>query len=278
MRFFSTAILIFLVVNVTAQELYPFTEPASNMPSKSMSLKMGAMYGKGIDDNRIEQRYTPEVMFGLSKKWMVHGAITFSNMYEKSLYYESARIYAKYRFLSNDDVHKHFRMAAFATAAYSRNQLQHNELNLMGDHSGVQAGIIATQLWNKLAVSATISETEVFDWKRANEDWSKQYAFEALNYSLSAGYLVFPLEYKDYDQTNLNIYAELLGGRNLDWKYEKQFLDLATSMQLIFKSTSKLNLGYRFQLKSDIYRNMKNSWMITYERIFLNALKKRSFK
>jgi len=99
-----------------------------------------------------------------------------------------------------------------------------------------------------------------------------------LNYSLSAGYLVFPLEYKDYDQTNLNIYAELLGGRNLDWKYEKQFLDLATAIQLIFKSTSKLNLGYRFQLKSDIYRNMKNSWMISYERIFLNALKKRSSK
>jgi len=46
-------------------------------------------------------------------------------------------------------------------------------------------------------------------------------------------------------------------------------------MQLIFNSTSKLNLGYRFQLKSDIYRNMKNCWMISYEHIFLNALKKK---
>jgi hypothetical protein len=88
----------------------------------------------------------------------------------------------------------------------------------------------------------------------------------------------FTMEYKDYNQTNLNIYAELLGGQNLDWEYEKYYLDLAPSVQLIFKSTSKLNLGYRFQLKSDIYRNMKSSWMISYEYIFLNALKKKPAK
>ena len=87
---------------------------------------------------------------------------------------------------------------------------------------------------------------------------------------------MFPVEYKDYNQTNLNIYTELLGGRNLDWEYEKYFLDLAPSIQLIFKSTSKLNFGYRFQLASDIYRNMKNSWMISYEHILLNSLSKKN--
>ena len=276
MRKFLPAFLILATLNTTGQELFPYTEPASNMPAKSMSLKMGAMLGKGVHGNGIDQRYTPEVMFGLSKKWMVHAAFTFSNMYESFYYYESARVYAKYRFLSNDDVHKHFRMAAFATAAYSRNHLQHNELNLMGDHSGIQAGLIATQLWNKLAVSGTASIVEVLDEKR--NDKPQEYAFQSLNYSLSAGYLVLPREYTDYNQTNLNIYAELLGGQNLDWEYEKYYLDLAPSLQLIFKSTSKLNLGYRFQLKSDIYRNMKNSWMLSYEYIFLNALKKRSSK
>ena len=275
MRIFPTAILLLVIINSTAQELYPFTEPASNMPAKSMSLKMAGMFGRGVHGGGLEQRYSPEIMFGLSKRWMVHGGITFSNMYGNSLYYESARLYAKYRFLSVDDVHKHFRMAAFVMGAYSRNNLQHNELNLMGDHSGVQVGIIATQLWNKLAISATISETEVFDWKRGVESLPQQYAFQALNYSLSAGLLVLPLVYKDYNQTNINVYAELLGGRNLDWKYEKYFLDLAPSIQLIFKSTSKLNVGYRFQLKSDIYRNMEKYWMVSYEYIFLNVLKKK---
>ncbi|HJS56453.1 MAG TPA: hypothetical protein VJ765_17995, partial [Chitinophagaceae bacterium] len=269
MKFFLSAVSLAISVVVNAQELFPFTEPASNMPAKSMAGKLAAMYGKGMHGGGIGQRYSPEIMFGLSKKWMIHGALTFSNMYETFFYYESARIYAKYRFLSNDDVHKHFRMAAFATAAYSRNHLQHNELNLMGDHSGIQTGLIATQLWNKLAVSGTASLIEVFDEKR--NDKPQEYTFESLNYSLSAGYLVLPREYKDYNQTNLNIYAELLGGQNLDWEYEKYFIDLAPSLQLIFKSTSKLNLGYRFQLKSDIYRNMKNYWMISYEYIFLNA-------
>jgi len=275
MKFFLLLILFVTAAISNAQELYPYTEPASNMPARSMSVKLSGMFGKGVHGNRLEQRYSPEVMFGISKKWMLHAGFTFSNMYERFYYYESARIYAKYRFLSMDEVHKHFRMAAFATAAYSRNRLQHNELNLMGDHSGVQVGVIATQLWNKLAVSGTASLVEVFDKKRNDKTVPQQYAFESLNYSLSAGFLVLPVDYKDYKQTNLNIYAELLGGRNLDWKYEKYYLDLAPAIQLIFNSTSKLNVGYRFQLKSDIYRNMKNSWMVSYEHIFLNALKKK---
>ena len=276
MKRFLPAFLVLIGFTTTAQELFPYTEPASNMPAKSMSLKMSAMMGQGVHGDKLDQRYSPEVMLGISKKWMLHAGLTLSNMYESFFYYESARVYAKYRFLSNDDVHKHFRMAAFATAAYSRNHLQHNELNLMGDHSGVQAGLIATQLWNKLALSGTASLVELLDEKR--NDKPQEYAFQSLNYSLSAGYLVLPRVYKDYNQTNLNIYAELLGGQNLDWEYEKYYLDLAPSIQLIFKSTSKLNFGYRFQLKSDIYRNMKNSWMISYEYIFLNALKKKSSK
>ena len=276
MKFFLLVILLLSAAASDAQELFPYTEPASNMPAKSMSLKLGAMYGKGPHSNRLLQRYTPEVMFGISKKWMVHTSLTFSDMHEPYFYYESAKLYAKYRFLSNDGIHKHFRMAAFAAASYSRNHLDHNELNLYGDHTGVQAGLVATQLWNKLAVSGTASIIEVFDEKRNDKLLPQQYAFESLNYSLSAGYLVLPRNYTDYNQTNLNVYAELLGGRNLDWEYEKYYLALAPSIQLIFKSTSKLNVGYRFQLKSDIYRLMKNSWMISYEHTFLDALRKKT--
>lgn len=278
MRKFSTIVFLFLFIRSGAQELYPFSEPASNMPSKSLSLKLGAMYGKGPHSDRILQRYTPELMFGFSKKWMVHTSLSFSDMHKSNFYFESARIYAKYRFLSLDDVHKHFRMAAFGAAAYSRNHLDHNEINLWGDQSGVQAGIIATQLWNKLAVSATASVTELLDEERGKETVVPEYAFESFNYSLSAGYLLLPVNYTSYKQTNLNLYVELLGSRNLDFDLEKYFVDLAPSFQLIFNSTSKLNVGYRFQLKSDIYRLMKNSVMISYEYIFLNALKKKRRK
>lgn len=273
-------LLTVLVLNkgVKAQELYPFSEPASNMPANSVALKLGSMLGKGAHSNRILQRYSPELQLGINKNLMIHGTITVSDMHEEKFIFESARIYTKYRFLSLDEVHKHFRMAAFIQGAYSRNHLDHNELNLNGDQSGIQAGVIATQLWNKLAVSATVSIVELLDNERWEKSVPQQYAYEALNYSLSAGYLVLPVEYKNYNQTNLNLYLELLGSRNLDWRYEKQYIDLAPSVQFIFKSTSKLNIGYRFQINSDIYRLMDNSFMLSYEYLFLNALKKKNKK
>jgi hypothetical protein len=37
----------------------------------------------------------------------------------------------------------------------------YDELSLEGDQSGVQAGLIATQLLHKLAISATVSGTQI---------------------------------------------------------------------------------------------------------------------
>lgn len=261
-----------------AQELYPFTEPASNMPSHSLSTKLGAMYEREKHTDKLVQRYSPELMLGLSKKWMVHAAATLSDMHGKRFGGESVRLYAKYRFLSNDDVHKHFRMAVFALGSYSRNRPEYNELNVAGDQSGMQAGVIATQLINKLAVSGTASFTEIVDKKRWAKETENAFAWQAINYSLSAGYLVFPVNYTSYKQTNINLYAELLGSRNLAWPFEKQFIDFAPSVQAIFSSTSKLSLGYRFQLAGDVIRMSNNGLMISYEYIFLNALHRKNSK
>jgi len=250
-----------------AQELYVFTEPASNMPSRSISGRISAKYVTGDYDSRTLQRYTPEVMFGLSKKWMVHFAPTFSDMYSSNLRWESARLYAKYRFLSNDEVHKHFRMAAFAEGSKSRNTSMYQELGIEGDQTGVQGGLIATQLVNKLAVSATMSYLQV---KRQTAiDITSRVPNKAITYSLSAGYLVLPLEYTSFKQTNFNVYMELLGQRSLEMKaYE---VDLAPAIQLIFNSNAKLNIGYRFQVAGDIMRMGDRSWLISFERTFLSA-------
>lgn len=234
------------------------------------------MFERDKHDNRFMQRHMPEVMFGLNKDWMVHAGINFSNMHQQKLIWEAAKLYAKWRFFSVDDVHKHFRMAAFGSAVYSRNNLDHNEINLLqGDQSGLQAGLIATQLWNKLAISATGSWNEVLDEKRASKTYDQVYAFKALNYSLSAGYLLFPMKYTSYDQTNVNLYAELLGSRNIDFPAERFYVDLAPSIQFIFRSTSKLNIGYRFQLSGDITRMADRSFMVSYEYIFLDALRRK---
>lgn len=271
--------LIFLFSSccfVSAQELYPYSEPASNMPSKSIGVKVASMFQQGKHSTRTMQRHSPELMLGLNKEWMVHVGTSFADMHQSKIIWEGARVYTKYRFLSIDDIHTHFRMAAFAGGGYSRNHLDHNEINIMADQSGVLLGLIATQLWNRFALSGTGSLNEVLNDRRWSKIFPQQYAFSAINYSLSAGYLLLPFEYTSYDQTNLNLYVELLGSRNLNWPSEKYYLDLAPSIQFIFKSTGKLNLGYRFQLSSDIYRLSNNSFMVSYEHLFLNALQRKN--
>jgi hypothetical protein len=197
------------------------------MPAKSISAKWSTKLLKSEHNDRTEQRHTPEVMLGLNKNWMVHVAGTFSDMYSSNLRWESGRLYAKYRFLSMDDVHQHFRMAAFGEVTHSVNDPYYEEVSLDGDLSGVTGGIIVTQLWQKLAVSSTIGFAQVTTKKpKYIED---AYPWQALNYTLSAGYLVLPREYTSYKQVNLNLYVELLGQQTLDRK--QHYLDLAPALQ-----------------------------------------------
>jgi hypothetical protein len=50
---------------------------------------------------------------------------------------------------------------------------------------------------------------------------------------------------------------------------------MAPALQFIFNSNAKLNVGYRFQLAGNMNRMANNSWLVSFERTFLNALKQR---
>ena len=268
--------IIFCSLAAKGQELYVYTEPASNMPAHSLSTKLSANYIGKLqgNQNRFMQRYTPELMFGISRKWMMHVGGTFANMHTTNFRWESVYLYGKYRFISNDELHSHFRMAAFADASYSRSPYHYDEVSLQGDKSGVQAGIIATQLWNKLAVSATISHIQALDESRNDKvQYIPSRIYQVMNYSLSAGYLLLPFEYVDYRQTNLNLYAEVLAQQSLDRK--AYYVDLAPAIQLIFNSNAKLNIGYKFELNGDMQRMTSSSWLISFERTFLDVLKRK---
>ena len=268
-------VLLFTAFRMSGQELYVFSEPASNVPAHSLSVKLtnhfvtsDKIYG------RFSNRLMPQVYLGVSKKFMVAAGGTFANMHTPNFRYESVNLYAKYRFLSKDELHKHFRMAVFAEASSTRAPFHYDEITLMGDKSGVELGVIATQLWHKLALSGTVAHTQVLHESRTNKVlYIPARNYQSMNYAVSAGYLVLPKEYKDYRQTNLNLYAELLAQQTLD--RSTYFVDLATAMQLIFNSNAKLNLGYRFQLGGNMQRMTSNSWLISFERTFLGALKKK---
>jgi len=262
---------------ISAQELYVFSEPASTMPAKSFGVKYTGKFIEQENDGRyfISSRHMLETQFGISKKLMFHPSVTISDMYTNSTSrFESMGLYLKYRFLSIDEVHKHFRVALYAKGLVSKNELNYDELTVDGDHTALQGGFIFTQLIHKLAVSSTIGLTEVFNKER----WEKysgprKFSYQNVAYSFSAGYLLFPRQYKGFNQTNLNVYCEFLGGAGLDRR--TGYLDMAPALQLIINSNTKVNLGYRFQLSGDAYRMSSSSLQFSYERTFLNAFKRK---
>jgi hypothetical protein len=245
------------------------------MPAHSISAKLtGHFVGSDNIYGRFSQRYMPEIMFGFSKKLMVHVSATFADMHTDDFKFESISLYGKYRFLSNDDIHKHFRMAVFADASYTRVPFHYDEITLMGDKSGVEAGIIATQLWHRFALSGTLSHTQVLDKSRNSKTiYVPERNYQSINYTVSGGYLLLPKEYTDYKQLNVNLYTEFIGQQTLDRR--TWFIDMAPALQLIFNSNTKLNLGYRFQLDGNMARMADQSFLVSLERTFLNALKKK---
>lgn len=105
--------LAFLIQNVQAQELYIFTEPASNVPAKSTVMRLNGMHMPMQFDNSTSSRVMVEAMFGLNSKLMLKLNTTASDMFQSRYKVEGASAYVKYRFLSNDGLHSHFSMAAY---------------------------------------------------------------------------------------------------------------------------------------------------------------------
>jgi hypothetical protein len=298
MRFYLFSILFFIAVNAAGQELYVFTEPASNMAAKSMGVRMGAKFFKMNHNNKFSTyRLDPELMFGISRKLMVHVNGYASNMFQSNLKLEGGSLYAKWRFLSTDEVHSHFRMAAFGKVSLINNPTTlttlgkhavpdgnggfiyhdlllttvNNEIDLDGTNSGIAAGIIATKLVNKLAVSSSLGYSyrldNLYDKREVIVPW------RAINYTLSAGYLLLPKEYTSYRQTNVNLYTELLGTNT--WDNKKYFIDIAPAVQFIFNSIARLDIGYRTQLKGTTERMGNSYFLIKAEYNFLNVFSKK---
>jgi hypothetical protein len=272
-------VFIFLVSihQCFAQELFVISEPASNMPAKAISLRLTDKFMNGhrhsvSGDNEyiIMHRLVPEVAIGLDKKVNVRISAFLANYYQSAIQLEGFNMYVKYRFFSKDDLHSHFRMAAFSRLSVIDHDIYFREINLEGDNSGVNNGIVATQLLHKLALSATLGHVYITDnigFKRPDF-----VAPHSLNYTLSAGYLLLPFHYKNYNQPNLNLYVEFNGRNNL-YEYKTNIYDVFPALQLILKSYMRIDLGYRYQIKSNAARNAYTGFLIRFEYNFFNALK-----
>ncbi len=268
----KTAFLIaalFLAGQVKAQELFVFTEPASNMAAKSIGARLDNTFAKNDRTKNTVYTLAPEVMLGISKHTMLHVGAYFSNA-TGNFKTDGAAVYLKYRFYSIDDVHDHFRMAAFGRLAVNNNNIDQYAVTLGRQNSGYEGGIVATRLISKVALSATASFVHAMD------NGSNKFIFNdkwrnAANYSLSVGKLMLPKEYTSYKQVNMNFMLELLGQTNLYKGYS--YLDMAPSVQFIFNSRMRLDLGYRFAMIKKLPRYDEQSGLVRLEYNFYNVFK-----
>ncbi|MDB5193680.1 MAG: hypothetical protein JWQ96_3243 [Segetibacter sp.] len=266
-KLFIIGFLLLFYIAGSSQELFVYTEPASNMPAKSVGLRVTNMMMKDIHNGNINYHLLPEVMWGVTKNLMVHGEAFVSNR-KKNLVAEGGGAYAKYRFLSKDNVHSHFRMAGFGRVSYNNSDIHQEEIETNAHNSGYEAGLVATQLLNKVALSALASFEKALD--NNSYKFPAHQSNSAMNYTFSFGKLMLPQEYTDYKQTNLNLMVELLAQRlNSNGKY---FIDISPSLQVIVNSQTRIDLGYRHQLKSSMLRTAPNGFLIRVEHLLFNVL------
>jgi len=218
-----------------AQELYPMTEPASNIPKGALGIRF---FGETYNEvDRIRNLFALKLMYGLTPKLTIEATPTLSNHHSKQLppefpvhntpqigvnhpyLFNGVDFYAKYRFLTLDGENSHFRAAVYGE--YSILKVAHDEAEptLLDDNSGLGGGLITTYLKNHFAASFTggiilpskykgdvPDELQGLPGVPATVIYGKGY-----NYSLSLGYLLFPKTYNNYNQTNWNIYLEFIG-------------------------------------------------------------------
>ncbi len=251
-----------------AQELFVYTEPASNMPAKTIGLRLSQNFLRDNFKGITNYSVLPEIMFGINKNLMLHAEGFFSNR-DKTLAYEGFGIYAKYRFYSIDNVHTHFRLASFGRITTNNSDIQQEEIDVNAHNSGYQIGIIATQLLHKVALSSSVSVVQAVNNGNNNKFPSTQ-ADKAVNYTFSFGKLLLPKEYTNYNQTNVNVMVEFLGQKLVG--NNKSYLDVAPSIQLIIHSQTRIDFGYRQQLYSNVLRTAPNGFMIRIEHLLFNAL------
>lgn len=275
--FFAILMMLGVVSHSFAQELFVISEPASNLPAKAVSMRLSnkLMNGSrhhisGNNNESLMHRIIPEIGIGLNKKLNIRLGAFIANYYQSNFKLEGFNCYLKYRFFSSDDLHRHFRMAAFSRIAVIDHDIYFREINLEGDNAGINNGIVATQLLHKLAISATLGHVYTLD--HIGDSRPEFVAAHSLNYTLSAGYLLLPFHYKNYQQPNLNVYLEL-NGRNSLSAYNANIYDLFPALQLILKSYMRIDLGYRYQIKSNVSRNAYSAFLLRFEYNIFNALK-----
>lgn len=316
-RLLLQLLLCMLVGHTTgAQELFPLMEPASNTPAKGV---MGVrVLGETYNEiNRLRNLAGLKISYGLTSHLTIDATATVSNHHSRLLppefpdhntpqigvslpyRFNGFDFYAKYRVLSIDRANSHFRTALYGE--YSLLNVAHDEAEprLLDDTKGVGGGLIATYLKNRFAVSFTggvilpsVYTGFVPDVISSLPSVPAKINYgNGYNYDLSLGYLLFPSEYKSYNQTNWNVYMEFLGKtytaaqmqvgnviyqgplytintRNNHALQAGHYIELYPGLQCIIKSNTRIDLSVGYPVMGKSYEHFYPVYNFGMQRYF----------
>ena len=137
----------------------------------------------------------------------------------------------------------------------------------MGHNSGYETGLVITQLINKVAISSSVSFEKALD-NKPDYEFPNTQSNTATNYTLSVGKLMYPKKYTNFKQTNINLMLEFLG-QTLN-ENGKTYIDVVPSIQFIFNSQARIDVGYRRELYSNMLRTAPNGIYLNFEYTFFN--------
>lgn len=249
-----------------AQELFVVTDPASNVPANSLAINVMQSLFEEEYKSGYSYHIMPEVTYGLNKNLMLRTTSFVSNGVN-GLNFEGAGLYAKYRFFSSDDLNSHFRLAAYGRYSFNNSDIHQEQIEIMGHNTGYETGIVATKLIKKTALSINISYETALD-NGSKNPLPKTFADNATNYSFSFGKLMYPKKYTSYKQTNINLMLELVG-QTIN-ENGKSYIDAVPAIQFIINSQARIDIAYRHELMSSMYRTAPNGVYFNLYYTFFN--------
>ena len=312
----------FFLIGFT-QELFPHNEPASTIPKGVLGVRDLNESFKEVSIYR--NMFSLKLMYGLLPKLSISASGSVSNHhgvdfpaglashthpkngssvystgnFQRGLVYPylftGIYLYSKYRFLTMDGEHTHFRMAAYAE--WSNVNVAHDEAEptLLDDTKGYGGGLIATYLKYHFAVSLTAGfiipgiyqgfSPDTFGHPAVPPQVPTELKYgKALKYDLSFGYLLFPRKYENYNQQNWNLYLEFLGksyGEAQIIQYGDKnipistpllmagnYVDICPGIQTIIKSNLRMELSVEFPLINKSYAHFYPVYMLGIQRYF----------
>ena len=320
---FTALLILYISISTSkAQELFPHNEPASSIPKGVFGIRY--MQKNYQDIGILRNMFAIRLMYGLTPKLSVYSTITVSNHHSKDLpanlvnhthsgsntsyntgtpqrglkypyLLSGIYMYAKYRFISSDSKNSHFRVAAYGE--WSNVKVAHDETepNLMDDTKGAGGGLIFTYLKNHFAVSLTSGIIIPGKFQGSSPDSVGPDVPTLIKYgntwqnNLSFGYLLYPRHYKNYKQTNINVYTEFISKAFEQAKVTQygfvnvpintplleagHYVEVHPGIQGIFNSNLRVDLSVGFPMINRSYAHYYPVFYLGIQRYFFRNKK-----